>query len=55
MAYQYVKMGVRIFVEGKVEHGEYIDKTNVRWQATTTIADNIIFPSDQIKEKAENG
>ncbi|XP_012980486.1 single-stranded DNA-binding protein, mitochondrial isoform X2 [Mesocricetus auratus] len=52
VAYQYVKKGARVFVEGKVDYGEYMDKNNVRRQATTIIADNIIFLSDQIKEKA---
>ena len=52
VAYQYVKKGARIFVEGKVDYGEYMDKNNVRRQATTIIADNIIFLSDQTKEKA---
>lgn len=28
----------RIFVEGKVDYGEYMDKNNVRRQATTIIA-----------------
>uniref|UniRef100_A0A8C8TN79 Single-stranded DNA-binding protein, mitochondrial n=1 Tax=Peromyscus maniculatus bairdii TaxID=230844 RepID=A0A8C8TN79_PERMB len=35
VAYQYVKKGARIFVEGKVDYGEYMDKNNVRRQATT--------------------
>ncbi|KAB0346964.1 hypothetical protein FD754_011821 [Muntiacus muntjak] len=35
----------------KVDYGEYTDKNNVRRQATTIIADNIIFLSDQMKEK----
>ncbi|KAM5255963.1 single-stranded DNA-binding protein, mitochondrial [Ctenodactylus gundi] len=52
VAYQYVKKGARIFVEGKVDYGEYMDKNNVRRQATTIIADNIIFLSDHGKEKA---
>ncbi|XP_024613850.1 single-stranded DNA-binding protein, mitochondrial [Neophocaena asiaeorientalis asiaeorientalis] len=52
VAYQYVKKGSRIYVEGKVDYGEYMDKNNVRRQATTIIADNIIFLSDQTKEKA---
>ncbi|CAD7690961.1 unnamed protein product [Nyctereutes procyonoides] len=43
VAYQYVKKGSRIYVEGKVDYGEYTDKNNVRRQATTIIADNIIF------------
>ena len=51
VAYQYVKKGSRIYVEGKVDYGEYTDKNNVRRQATTIIADNIIFLSDQMKEK----
>ena len=51
VAYQYVKTGSRIYVEGKVDYGEYTDKNNVRRQATTIIADNIIFLSDQMKEK----
>lgn len=28
----------RIYVEGKIDYGEYIDKNNVRRQATTVIA-----------------
>ncbi|KAH0510126.1 Wee1-like protein kinase 2 [Microtus ochrogaster] len=28
LAYQYVKKGARIFVEGKVDYGEYMDKNN---------------------------
>nr|P28042.2 RecName: Full=Single-stranded DNA-binding protein, mitochondrial; Short=Mt-SSB; Short=MtSSB; AltName: Full=Single strand DNA-binding protein P16; Flags: Precursor [Rattus norvegicus]AAA67315.1 single-stranded DNA binding protein precursor [Rattus sp.]AAC18063.1 single-strand DNA binding protein [Rattus norvegicus] len=55
VAYQYVKKGARIFVEGKVDYGEYMDKNNVRRQATTIIADNIIFLSDQAREKPLNG
>ncbi|XP_003220904.1 single-stranded DNA-binding protein, mitochondrial [Anolis sagrei] len=51
VAYQYVKKGARIFVEGKIDYGEYMDKNNVRRQATTIIADNIIFLSDLLKEK----
>jgi single-strand DNA-binding protein len=39
-------------VEGKVDCGEYMDKNNVRGEAMTIIADNIIFLSDQTKEKA---
>jgi|UniRef100_A0A8C0ZYU4 single-strand DNA-binding protein len=52
VAYQYVKKGSQIYVEGKVDYGEYMDKNNVRRQAMTIIADNIIFLSDQTKEKA---
>uniref|UniRef100_A0A452F9B8 Single-stranded DNA-binding protein, mitochondrial n=1 Tax=Capra hircus TaxID=9925 RepID=A0A452F9B8_CAPHI len=37
VAYQYVKKGSRIYVEGKVDYGEYTDKNNVRRQATTII------------------
>ncbi|XP_027698140.1 single-stranded DNA-binding protein, mitochondrial [Vombatus ursinus] len=51
LAYQYVKKGARVFVEGKIDYGEYVDKNNVRRQATTIIAENIIFLSDYIKEK----
>ncbi|XP_053107688.1 single-stranded DNA-binding protein, mitochondrial [Hemicordylus capensis] len=51
VAYQYVKKGARVYVEGKVDYGEYVDKNNVRRQATTVIADNIIFLSDHTKEK----
>ncbi|KAJ7329119.1 hypothetical protein JRQ81_015293 [Phrynocephalus forsythii] len=51
LAYQYVRKGVRIFVEGKIDYGEYVDKNNVRRQATTIVADNIIFLSDLVKEK----
>ncbi|GAB1290720.1 Single-stranded DNA-binding protein [Apodemus speciosus] len=50
IAFLYIR--ARIFVEGKVDYGEYMDKNNVRRQATTIIADNIIFLSDQTKEKA---
>ncbi|XP_056373741.1 single-stranded DNA-binding protein, mitochondrial [Hyla sarda] len=46
VAYQHVKKGARIYVEGKIDYGEYVDKNNVRRQATTIIADNIIFLSD---------
>ncbi|XP_070474097.1 single-stranded DNA-binding protein, mitochondrial isoform X1 [Equus przewalskii] len=47
VAYQYVKKGSRIYVEGKVDYGEYTDKNNVRRQATTIIADphNKSFPA----------
>uniref|UniRef100_A0A8C5JYZ5 Single-stranded DNA-binding protein, mitochondrial n=1 Tax=Jaculus jaculus TaxID=51337 RepID=A0A8C5JYZ5_JACJA len=41
VAYQYVKKGSRIYVEGKVDYGE----------STVIIADNIIFLSDHTKEK----
>ncbi|XP_062990555.1 single-stranded DNA-binding protein, mitochondrial [Elgaria multicarinata webbii] len=51
VAYQYVKKGARIYVEGKIDYGEYVDKNNVRRQATTVIADNIIFLSDFPREK----
>ncbi|XP_019370983.1 PREDICTED: single-stranded DNA-binding protein, mitochondrial [Gavialis gangeticus] len=51
LAYQYVKKGARVFVEGKVDYGEYTDKNNVKRQATTIVADNIIFLSDPLKEK----
>nr|CAA58648.1 mitochondrial single strand DNA binding protein [Xenopus laevis] len=46
VAYQHVKKGARLLVEGKIDYGEYTDKNNVRRQATTIIADNIIFLSD---------
>ncbi|CAL8242290.1 unnamed protein product [Merluccius merluccius] len=51
VAYQYVKKGARILVEGKLDYGEYIDKNQVRRQATTIIADNIVFLSDNVREK----
>ncbi|KAK2102413.1 Single-stranded DNA-binding protein, mitochondrial [Saguinus oedipus] len=51
VAYQYVRKGFRIYVEGKIDYGGYMDKNNVRRQATTIIADNITFLSDQTKEK----
>ncbi|XP_067836855.1 single-stranded DNA-binding protein, mitochondrial isoform X1 [Heptranchias perlo] len=38
LAYQYVKKGARIYVEGKLDYGEYTDKSNVRRQATTVVA-----------------
>ncbi|CAI9610178.1 unnamed protein product [Staurois parvus] len=38
VAYQYIKKGVRVYVEGKIDYGEYTDKNNVRRQATTIIA-----------------
>ncbi|XP_069084071.1 single-stranded DNA-binding protein, mitochondrial [Pleurodeles waltl] len=50
VAYQYVKKGARIYVEGKIDYGEYTDKNNMRRQATTIIADNIIFLTD-VREK----
>ncbi|XP_076196378.1 wee1-like protein kinase 2 isoform X3 [Aptenodytes patagonicus] len=46
VTYQYVKKGARLYVEGKIDYGEYTDKNNVRRQATTIIADNVIFLSD---------
>ncbi|KAM6984763.1 single-stranded DNA-binding protein, mitochondrial [Aplochiton taeniatus] len=46
VAYTYVKKGSRVLVEGKLDYGEYVDKNNVRRQATTIIADNIIFLND---------
>ncbi|XP_075327949.1 single-stranded DNA-binding protein, mitochondrial isoform X2 [Odontesthes bonariensis] len=51
VAYQYVKKGSRVLVEGKLDYGEYVDKNQVRRQATTIIADNIIFLSDNFKER----
>ncbi|XP_060928730.1 single-stranded DNA-binding protein, mitochondrial [Limanda limanda] len=51
VAYQYVKKGSRILIEGKLDYGEYVDKNQVRRQATTIIADNIIFLSDNVREK----
>ncbi|NXD08893.1 SSBP protein, partial [Nothocercus nigrocapillus] len=38
VTYQYVKKGSRLFVEGKLDYGEYTDRNNVRRQATTIIA-----------------
>ncbi|XP_066523280.1 single-stranded DNA-binding protein, mitochondrial [Hoplias malabaricus] len=52
VAYQYVKKGSRILVEGKLDYGEYVDKNNVRRQATTIIADNIVFLSDNVRDRA---
>ncbi|KAI5094230.1 single-stranded DNA-binding protein, mitochondrial [Silurus meridionalis] len=46
VAYHYVKKGARILVEGKLDYGEYVDKNNVKRQATTIIADNIVFLSE---------
>ncbi|KAK7129773.1 hypothetical protein R3I94_009295 [Phoxinus phoxinus] len=51
VAYQYVKKGSRILVEGKLDYGEYVDKNNVRRQATTVIADNIVFLSENLREQ----
>ncbi|XP_033989331.1 single-stranded DNA-binding protein, mitochondrial [Trematomus bernacchii] len=51
VAYQYVKKGTRILVEGKLDYGEYVDKNQVRRQATTIIADNIVFLSDNFREQ----
>ena len=53
VAYQYVKKGSRIYVEGQIGYGGYVDKNNVRQQATIIIGYNI-FMSDQTKEKSEN-
>ncbi|KAF1404992.1 Single-stranded DNA-binding protein, mitochondrial, partial [Spheniscus humboldti] len=38
VTYQYVKRGARLYVEGKIDYGEYTDKNNVRGEATTIIA-----------------
>uniref|UniRef100_F6ZGI9 Single-stranded DNA binding protein 1, mitochondrial n=1 Tax=Xenopus tropicalis TaxID=8364 RepID=F6ZGI9_XENTR len=43
VAYQHVKKGARLFVEGKIDYGEYTDKNNVRRQATTIIAGNYLL------------
>ncbi|XP_012685699.2 single-stranded DNA-binding protein, mitochondrial [Clupea harengus] len=51
VAYQYVKKGTRVLVEGKLDYGEYVDKNNVRRQATTIIADNIVFLSDNVRDR----
>ncbi|XP_016371934.1 single-stranded DNA-binding protein, mitochondrial-like [Sinocyclocheilus rhinocerous] len=51
VAYQYVKKGSRILVEGKLDYGEYMDKNNVRRQATTIIADNIVFLSENLRDQ----
>ncbi|KAJ0012636.1 hypothetical protein NQD34_016970 [Periophthalmus magnuspinnatus] len=51
VAYQYVKKGSRVLVEGKLDYGEYVDKNQVRRQATTIIADNIVFLSDNIRDR----
>ncbi|KAJ4924563.1 hypothetical protein JOQ06_003518 [Pogonophryne albipinna] len=52
VAYQHVKKGSRILVEGKLDYGEYMDKNQVRRQATTIIADNIVFLSDNVRDKS---
>ncbi|XP_062860145.1 single-stranded DNA-binding protein, mitochondrial [Trichomycterus rosablanca] len=51
VAYQYVKKGSRILVEGKLDYGEYVDKNSVRRQATTIIADTIVFLSDNVRDR----
>ncbi|XP_064417890.1 single-stranded DNA-binding protein, mitochondrial [Latimeria chalumnae] len=51
VAYQYVKKGARVYVEGKVDYGEYVDRNNVRRQATTIVVDNLIFLSDNVRDK----
>uniref|UniRef100_A0A671TC98 Single-stranded DNA-binding protein, mitochondrial-like n=1 Tax=Sinocyclocheilus anshuiensis TaxID=1608454 RepID=A0A671TC98_9TELE len=51
VAYQYVKKGSRILVEGKLDYGEYMDKNNVRRQATTIISDNIVFLSENLRDQ----
>ncbi|XP_068611429.1 single-stranded DNA-binding protein, mitochondrial [Brachionichthys hirsutus] len=51
VAYQYIKKGTRILVDGKLDYGEYVDKNQVRRQATTIIADNIVFLSDNARER----
>uniref|UniRef100_A0A8D2ZYI0 Single-stranded DNA-binding protein n=1 Tax=Scophthalmus maximus TaxID=52904 RepID=A0A8D2ZYI0_SCOMX len=52
VAYQHVKKGSRLLVEGKLDYGEYVDKNQVRRQATTIIADNIIFLSDNMRDRS---
>lgn len=52
VTYQYVKNRSLICVKGQVDYGGYMNKNNVRQQATIIIVDNIIFLSDHIKEKA---
>lgn len=43
--------GARIFVGGKLDYGEYMAKNNMRQQATTITAFNVMLLSDQIKDR----
>ncbi|XP_051276175.1 single-stranded DNA-binding protein, mitochondrial [Dicentrarchus labrax] len=52
VAYQHIKKGSRVLVEGKIDYGDYVDKNQIRRQATTIIADNIIFLTDIMREKS---
>uniref|UniRef100_A0A8C7ULK6 Single-stranded DNA binding protein 1 n=1 Tax=Oncorhynchus mykiss TaxID=8022 RepID=A0A8C7ULK6_ONCMY len=49
VAYQYVKKGSRVLVEGKLDYGEYVDKNNVRRQATTIIHVFLFYFKDRLK------
>uniref|UniRef100_A0A8C2Q0W2 Single-stranded DNA binding protein 1 n=1 Tax=Cyprinus carpio TaxID=7962 RepID=A0A8C2Q0W2_CYPCA len=53
VAYQYVKKGYvpYLFWIRKLDYGEYTDKNNVRRQATTIIADNIVFLSENLRDQ----
>ncbi|XP_029317923.1 single-stranded DNA-binding protein, mitochondrial [Cottoperca gobio] len=52
VAYQHVKKGSRILVDGKLDYGEYVDKNQVRRQATTIIAENIVFLTENVRDKS---
>ncbi|XP_035536212.1 single-stranded DNA-binding protein, mitochondrial [Morone saxatilis] len=52
VAYQHIKKGSRVLVEGKIDYGDYVDKNQIRRQATTIIADNIIFLTDSMRDKS---
>uniref|UniRef100_A0A672UF94 Single stranded DNA binding protein 1 n=1 Tax=Strigops habroptila TaxID=2489341 RepID=A0A672UF94_STRHB len=54
VTYQYVKKGARIFVEGKIDYGEYTDKNNVRRQATTIIAGKEQHTEKERRNKKKN-
>ncbi|MEQ2180584.1 hypothetical protein GOODEAATRI_002657, partial [Goodea atripinnis] len=51
VAYQYVKKGSRILVEGKLDYGEYVDKNQVRRQATTIIAVPVVEARKESKKE----
>lgn len=51
MAYPHVKKGFQIYVEGKVDYGEYMHKNNVRRQAIMVIVNDIMYLSYHTKEK----
>uniref|UniRef100_UPI0035901D72 single-stranded DNA-binding protein, mitochondrial n=1 Tax=Myxine glutinosa TaxID=7769 RepID=UPI0035901D72 len=53
LAYEYIKKGSRVYVEGRLDYAEYVDKYSTKRQATNILADHIIFLTDPHKDEEE--